>query len=138
MRQIVSIDLGEADRLANAAMAAARAEGIAIHIAICDASGALIRYSKMDGANGVSGEIAMAKAFTSAGTGVATADLAPRTVPGEPGWGLHHMCGSRLTSLGGGLPVHMDGHLAGAIGVSGGTVAQDISVASLALSKAFR
>lgn len=133
MRQIVSIDLSEAERLADAAMARARSEGIAVHIAVCDAAGALIHYRRMDGANGVSGEIAMAKAFTSAGTGAATADLGARTVPGEPGWGLQHMCGGRLTSLGGGLPIRVDGKLAGAIGVSGGSVAQDIDVAKAAL-----
>jgi uncharacterized protein GlcG (DUF336 family) len=43
----------------------------------------------------------------------------------------------RLTLLGGGLPIIVNGQVVGGIGASGGTIAQDIEVADAGLA-AFR
>lgn len=132
MRTLSIIDLVEAERVIEAATRAAAAEGLAVHVAVCDAVGQLVAYRRMDGANPVSGEIAQAKAFAAAGTRAATTALAPKTIPGEPGWGLQHMAGGRLTTLGGGVPIRVDGTVIGAVGVSGASVAQDIALAEAA------
>jgi uncharacterized protein GlcG (DUF336 family) len=134
MRQVALLDLGEAERLARAAMAAAAKAGLAVHVAVCDGTGALLLYLRMDGANAVSGEIAQAKAFTAAGTGADTADLAPRTLPGEPGWGLQHVAAGRLTTLAGGVVLRSDGAVIGGLGISGASVAQDAVLAEAARS----
>ncbi|MFC2640844.1 MAG: heme-binding protein, partial [Propionibacterium acidifaciens] len=44
--------------------------------------------------------------------------------------------GGRVVVFGGGLPVLVNGDLAGGIGVSGGTVDQDVSIVTHALAAA--
>jgi uncharacterized protein GlcG (DUF336 family) len=134
MRNALLLDLSDAKRLARSAMAAAAEAGLAVHVAVCDATGALLLYLRMDGANAVSGEIAQAKALTAAGTGADTADLAPRTLPGEPGWGLQHLASGRLTTLAGGVVLRSDGVVIGGLGISGASVAQDAALAEAARS----
>ncbi|MEM7613473.1 MAG: heme-binding protein [Pseudomonadota bacterium] len=132
MRRLGTLDLADAEQLADEATRLAEAEAVAIHIAVCDAAGHLILYKKHDRANVISGDIAIAKAFTSAGTGAATGDLTARTLPGEPGWGLQHMASGRLTTLGGGVALRHNDQVIGALGVSGGSVAQDVAIATAA------
>jgi uncharacterized protein GlcG (DUF336 family) len=61
--------------------------------------------------------------------GVPTADWYPM-IKDEPALltGIVHR--DRLVVFGGGLPLHSDGQLVGAVGVSGGSAEQDILVAT--------
>jgi uncharacterized protein GlcG (DUF336 family) len=92
----------------------------------------LICYRKMDGANFISSGIAIAKAMSAAGARVETEVLAPRTLPGEPGWGLQHMAGGQFTTLAGGIPIRFEGDVVGGIGISGASIAVDASIAQRA------
>jgi uncharacterized protein GlcG (DUF336 family) len=58
-----------------------------------------------------------------------TQDLAEMTQPGQPLYGLETTNNGRVVNFAGGIPLMRDGEVAGAIGVSGGTVDQDQEVA---------
>ena len=48
---------------------------------------------------------------------------------------VQNQLGGRFTTLGDGVPLKMDGEIVGAIGVSGGTVQQDIKVAEVSVMR---
>lgn len=125
----LSLGLDEAERIIAAASAKAQSIGVPQNIAVVDAAGHLIAFRRMDGAKFLSIEIATAKAVTAAGARKATADIMPATQPGQPGYGIQNLHGGRFTTLGGGIPLLVGAEVVGAIGVSSGTVADDIVVA---------
>ena len=125
----LSIDIDEAERVIAAAAAQAQAMGVPQNIAIVDAAGHLVAFRRMDGAKFVSIEIALAKARTAAGARKPTADIMPATLPGQPGFGIQNLLGGRFTTLGGGIPLLSGTSVIGAIGVSSGSVAEDVVVA---------
>lgn len=53
--------------------------------------------------------------------------------PGEPLYGIQNTNQGRIVVFGGGIPVYLGGELAGAIGVSGSTVQDDIELAQVAV-----
>ncbi|MFD1254271.1 hypothetical protein DEVEQU_00131 [Devosia equisanguinis] len=137
MLNMLSIGLEEAETIIAAASTAASAMNVPQNIAVVDAAGHLVAFRRMDGAKFSSIDIALAKAYTAAGARKATGDILPATLPGQPGFGLQSLNGGRLTTLGGGVPLEVDGQVVGAIGVSSGSVDQDRQVAE-AGARAFR
>ncbi|MCC6727780.1 MAG: heme-binding protein [Chthonomonadales bacterium] len=103
--------------------------GVPMDIAVVDAAGVLIAFHRMDGAKVTSVEVAINKAFTSAGTRKGTHEYAEPAGAGGPAFGIHASHGGRFTIFGGGLPVRIDGQCVGAIGCSSGTPDQDRDVA---------
>lgn len=110
----------------------ADAMGVPQNIAIVDEAGHLVAFRRMDGAKFFSIDIAITKAFAASGTRNATHKIAPNTQPGMPGFGAQALNGGRFTTLGGGIPLVHGGQTVGAIGVSSGTVAQDLEIAEAA------
>lgn len=94
-------------------------------IAVCDEQGLLIAFERMDGAKYTSVAIAQDKAFTAAGIRRGTDLLGQAAQPGAGAFGINSAHHGRMSILGGGLPVIIDGETVGAIGVSAGTVDQD-------------
>lgn len=125
----MSIDLREAERVIAAAVARAQAIGVPQNVAIVDAAGHLVAFQRMDGAKFLSIDIAVAKAVTAAGARKATADIMPATLPGQAGYGIQNLAGGRFTTLGGGIPLLAGSQVVGAIGVSSGSVTEDVVVA---------
>ena len=78
-------------------------------------------------------EIAERKAYTSALVGLRTAELDPMVQPGQPLFSLLALAGGRYCAMGGGVPLTRDGQLIGGVGVSGGTVDQDIAIVEAAI-----
>lgn len=102
---------------------------VAVNIAVADPSGALLAFARMDGAALLSSGIAQDKAWTVAAfNGVPTHEFF-ELIKGEPALreGIVHR--DRLVVFGGGVPVLVDGVLVGAVGVSGGSAAQDQEIA---------
>lgn len=135
MEKQLSLDAKDAARLVDAATKAAKKLGVPQNVAVADQAGNLLMFVRMDGAKWMSGEIAINKAFTAAGTRTSTAEIATRTQPGEAGWMIQNQYGGRFTTLGGGLPVQVGKRTVGAIGISGGSVAEDIEVANAAVAE---
>lgn len=127
-----SLTLDEAKRMIDAAEQRAAAFGVACNVAIVDAGGALVAFTRQDGA--LIGSIALAidKAFTARIFDKTTEHLAELSQPGAPFYGIAQSNAGRVITFGGGLPVMVDGEIVGAVGVSAGSVEQDIAVAEAA------
>ncbi len=116
--------------------AAARAGelGQPVVIAVLDAGIHLKAFRRMDGAVLGSIDVAIGKARTAALFQVNSEAVWDYCKPGAPAPGLQLTNGG-LTPFGGGLPLRAgNGDVIGALGVSGGTVAQDVEIAQAALA----
>ena len=127
------LTLAEARTLLDAGLAEADAIGQPMNIAVVDAGGHLLAFARQDGAIRASIDIAQRKATTSILMEAATVDLMPLVQPGAELYGLEQTAGG-MVIFGGGIPVHRDGELVGAVGVSAGTVDQDTTVATAAVT----
>ncbi|UNK49859.1 heme-binding protein [Lysobacter sp. S4-A87] len=114
----------------------AEAAKVRIPVSVCvvDIHGNLVLQHRMNDAPAFSMEISERKAYTSALVGVRTADLLPLVQPGQSLFALLTMAGGRYTAMGGGAPLKHEGRLFAGVGVSGGTVEQDIAIVDAALS----
>jgi len=126
---VSTLTLDGARAALDAALAHASRIGVEVCVAVCDRSGGLLAFARMDGAPLMSGQIAQDKAFTVAAfKGLPTHqwfDL----IRDEPPL-LHGIVKTdRLIVFGGGVPVRVGGELVGAVGVSGGSAEQDREVA---------
>jgi uncharacterized protein GlcG (DUF336 family) len=123
------ITLEEAQRILSAAEEKARQMGQPMNIAVMDAGRNLVAFHRMDGAWVASTDIAIDKAFTSAGRGLTTRKIGEMAQPGQPLFGINTTNGGRIVIFAGGIPLMRDGGVIGAVGVSGGTVDEDEEVA---------
>lgn len=98
-------------------------------VVIVDASGVMLAEIRMSGAKFLSLKSATAKARTAASIGARTSSI-PEAV--RPLIGL--ATNGNVTGLEGGLPIVVDGHLLGGIGVGSGSGDQDIEVARAGLA----
>jgi uncharacterized protein GlcG (DUF336 family) len=123
------ITLEEAQRILAAAERKAGEMGQPMNIAVMDAGRNLVAFHRMDGAWVASTDIAIDKAFTSAGRGLTTRKIGEMAQPGQPLFGINTTNGGRIVIFAGGIPLERDGGVVGAVGVSGGTVDEDHEVA---------
>lgn len=131
-RPSFTLTLADAKRMLQAGEARAAAFQIAYNIAVVDAGGALIAFTRQDGALIGSIDLAIGKAVTARLFDKTTAYLAELAQPGAPLFGIGQTNGGRVVIFGGGLPVRIDGEIVGAVGASAGSVEQDIAVAEAA------
>ena len=124
------ITLEEARKIISAAEEKAGQMGQPMNIAVMDAGRNLLAFHRMDGAWVASTDIAIDKAFTSAGRGLTTRKIGEMAQPGQPLFGINTTNGGRIVIFAGGIPLMRDGEVIGAIGVSGGTVDEDEEVAN--------
>jgi uncharacterized protein GlcG (DUF336 family) len=126
----------QADALVKAAKSKAGEIGVAATVVVLDFAGHLNAFSRMDGAWLGSIDVAMRKARTSVLFEMETQSVWDLCKPDAQAHGLEQTNGG-LVTFAGGVPLKgSDGSLLGAIGVSGGAVAQDFEIAragSLAL-----
>lgn len=124
------ITTAEASRLIEAAAAKAVKIRVPMVISIMDGGGNLKAMQRMDGAILASVDISMGKAYTAVACNSTTEAIAPAAQPNQPLFGLHTTNGSRIVIFGGGIPLRRGEELVGAIGVSGGSVEEDVAVAT--------
>lgn len=131
----MTITLEVAQRIIEAARGEAARLGISVSFCVVDSAAREVLTLREDGALWFTPGIARAKASTAAAMGQPTQDFADLI-------GQHpdllrqieqHMA-VPPTTLGGGLPVVVDGQLIGGLGVSGAEVWQDIACAQAGLS----
>lgn len=115
-------------RAVQAALARAETLGIAVCVAVVDSAGTLAGFARMPHAFGISGDMAMRKAHSVAAVGLdaeqveaALSQEAPRVREG--------IALSGFSFIRGGVPLREGEVVIGAIGVSGGSEAQDIECA---------
>lgn len=132
----MSISQQGTDRALAAARAAADSIGVPMNIAVMDEAARLKAFLRMDGALLGSLDIALGKARTAALFGMTTEAIGEFSKPGGTSPGLEQTNGG-LVVFAGGIPIRDgDGVLLGAVGVSGGAVAQDLAVAQAAADAA--
>jgi ATP:cob(I)alamin adenosyltransferase len=126
--------LGKAKQLIAAAEQKAAEIGVPMVIAVVDAGGNLVAQHRMDGALLGSISIALDKAYTALALKMSTEEVASVVTPGQPLFGLNTSNNGRFITFGGGFPLVAGGKVIGGLGVSGGTVEEDITVARAALA----
>lgn len=102
--------------------------GLPMCIAVTDDSGNLIAFERMNGGKAHSIVVAQDKAFTAGAARKATHEYNAANTPGNLAFGIHTEHGGRVSTVGGGLPVIVDGECLGGIGASSGTPQQDMEV----------
>lgn len=123
------LTLQDAETVLTAAKAKAEQIDQPMNIAVCDDGGHLVAFARMDGAIKASIDISQRKARTSILMNLPTDALSEITQPGAELYGLEWTSGG-LVSFGGGMLLTRGGATIGAIGVSAGSVAQDMEVAA--------
>lgn len=122
------LPLSTATAVIDAAVAKANEIGQPMNIAVVDDGGHLIAFARMDGAIKASIDISIRKARTSIMMNLPTSALMDISQPGAELYGLEQLSGG-MVLFGGGLLLQSGGEVVGAIGVSAGSVEQDVAVA---------
>jgi uncharacterized protein GlcG (DUF336 family) len=123
-----TLTLDSANAMVAAAIAHAKMLGIPSTVAVYDDTEILKALNTMDGAPFTSVNFALDKAYTAVRRQAATQDLADARANAPMTQVLSFLKQPRLTLLGGGVPIIVDGQVVGGIGSSGGTIPQDIEV----------
>lgn len=123
------LTLNDARLVLEGAEARAKAIGVDMDIAVVDDGGHLLAFIRMDNARVTSIDVAISKAFTAACARRATHEYAAVAGAGGPAFGIHVSNQGRFMIVGGGLPVFINGVIAGGIGCSSGSPEQDREVA---------
>ncbi|MBT2413477.1 heme-binding protein [Streptomyces sp. ISL-12] len=123
----------DAEALVTVAYRAAEDAGVRVSVTVLDAGGHLIAFRRDDRAVLISGETSTRKAYTALQLDSPTADLVEAVQPGGVFHTLPTALDRPLLFIAGGVPVHRDGRLIGAIGVGGGAPEQDHAFASTAV-----
>ena len=127
-----SITLDVAKQAAAAALGEARAHSWNMAVAVVDTAGLLVYFEKMDDTQSGSVLIAQAKARSAALFKRPTKVFQDILAAG--GDGLRVLALEGAVPVEGGVPLLVDGRIAGAIGVSGGTSAEDGVCAAAAVN----
>lgn len=130
-RSIVNLAL--AKEITAAAEVKAKEIKVPMYITIDDADANLISVNRMAGAILVSEKISQNKAYTAVALKMPTSTLTALAQPGTALYGIQN--DSRIVIFGGGFPLVLNGEVIGSIGVSGGSVEEDMSVAQAGLTK---
>ena len=123
-----------AQRIIEAGIAKAKEIGQPMNIAVVDAGANLTSFVRMDGAWLGSIDIAINKAFTAKAFDISTLELGRNSQPGSQFFGIHVSNHARVMIFAGGIPIKINGQIAGAVGVSGGSGEQDQAVAEAAVA----
>ena len=130
---VAPLTIEDAELLVATARRAAEDAGVTVSVTVLDAGGHLLAFRRDDRAVLISGETSTRKAYTALQLNAPTADLVDAVQPG----GLFHTLPTALDRpllfIAGGVPLHRDGRLIGALGVGGGAPEQDHGFATAAV-----
>lgn len=126
--------LSKAKIMLEAAERKAMEIGVPMVIAVVDMGGNLVAQHRMNGSLLASVSISLDKAYTAVALKMSTHEAAALVVPGQDLFGLNTTVGGRLVVFGGGFPILENGTMIGGLGVSGGSVEDDMNVATAGLA----
>ena len=124
------IRLAAAQDILTAALQAAHDADLLMAIAVVEPSGELVAFARMDDVQYVSLNLAQDKARSAARFRQTTMTQQERVMDGR----IVLLGTAEALPLGGGVPIVVDGCVIGAIGVSGGSAAQDHEIAEIAIA----
>jgi glc operon protein GlcG len=131
MRTTQTIEYSEAKRIIDLIVEKATSMQKSAVVAVADSHGELIAFARMDGAPVSSIRIAQNKAWTAARERKPTKEIGEKVRHPEKGHDIAYYGDSRFVGWGGGIPVWINGAVAGAVAVSGLSSAEDIVLATL-------
>ncbi|WP_327176786.1 heme-binding protein [Streptomyces sp. NBC_01335] len=131
---VAPLTIEDAEALIEAVRTAAEAAGVAGAVTVLDAGGHLLAFRRDDRAVLIAGETSTRKAYTALQLNSPTADLVDAVQPGGIFHSLTTALDRPLLFIAGGVPVHRDGRLIGAVGVGGGAPEQDHAFATGAVA----
>ncbi|MFK3704614.1 uncharacterized protein GlcG (DUF336 family) [Raoultella sp. BIGb0138] len=131
---VPTLSLEQANRLADAAIAACQARGYPVSVTVVDRSGVTLASQRMDNAGPHTVQASFRKAWTALSTKTASGKVMESA---QKNPGAQHMSDiPGFLLLAGGLPVKVDSKVIGAIGIGGAPGGQlDESCAQEALDK---
>jgi uncharacterized protein GlcG (DUF336 family) len=129
------LTLSDARLVLEGSEAKAKEIGIDMDIAVVDDGGHLLAFIRMDKARITSIDVAINKAFTAACARRATHEYAVVAGAGGPAFGMHATNQGRFMIVGGGLPIFIEGIIAGGVGCSSGSPEQDREVAQAGIAR---
>jgi uncharacterized protein GlcG (DUF336 family) len=133
VRNVPTITAEAAQQLIDAVATAAEQAGKPMVISVCDPSGQLVAFRRMDGAPLLSIGIAQDKAFSAAAFGLPT-DQWHEFIKDDPPLSLGIVHTPRLVTFGGGYPLKSGDAVIGALGLSGGHYSEDMQIAEAGLA----
>lgn len=110
----------------------AREIGVPMVVTVLDGGGNMVAQHRMDDALLVSVEISLNKAYSAVAVKLPTDTLGELSQPGAMLYGLQNV--GRMVVFGGGFPIKVGEKVIGGIGVSGGSVDQDMQCAKAGLA----
>jgi len=128
------LTLALAEEMTNRCKRASRKIDVPVVIALVDPAGHLVHFTRMEGALLGSIDIAINKAYTSAALKLPTSTVGELAQPGAALYGIENTNQGRIVIFGGGYPLIKNGQIIGAIGVSGGSVEEDQTIAKAGMS----
>lgn len=129
----VRLDLKIAKTMAEVAEATANEIAVPITFSVVDEHGNLILVHRMEESLLASIDISQNKAFSAVALKAPTHDIAKLAQPGADLYGIASTNQSRIVTFGGGYPLEINHKVVGGIGVSGGTVEEDMKIAEKVL-----
>ena len=135
MIMVPRLTLADARLVLEGAEARAKEVGVDMDIAVVDDGGHLITFIRMDRARITSVDVSINKAFTAACARRATHEYTAMAGPGGPAFGMHASNQGRFMIVGGGLPIFINGQIAGGVGCSSGSPEQDRDVAQAGIDR---
>jgi uncharacterized protein GlcG (DUF336 family) len=129
-----TLTLDAANAMVAAAVVKSTELGVLSVVAVYDEGEVLKAVATMDGARYTGIQFALDKAWTAARRQAPTQDLADNFATLPESALISFLKQPRMTLLGGGLPVIVNGQVVGGIGSSGGTIPQDTEVAKAGLA----
>lgn len=131
----VELNLQVAKKIAEFAEEKANEINVPMVISIVDNGGNVILVHRMEDSLLASIDISLNKAYTAVSLKMPTDNLKDLSKPGDPLYGVQNTNNNRIVIFGGGIPFKYRGKVVGAIGVSGGSVEEDICVAEYVMEK---
>ena len=128
----IELNLQTAKKLAEFAEEKAKEIKVPMVISVVDDGGNVILIHRMENSLLASIDLSLNKAYTSVSLKMPTDKLKHLCEPGEELYGIQHT-NNRFVIFGGGIPFVYKDKVVGAIGVSGGSVEEDICVCEYAL-----
>lgn len=129
------LTLSDARIVLEGAEAKAKEIGVDMDIAVVDDGGHLLAFIRMERARVTSVDVSINKAFTAACARRATHEYAAVAGAGGHSFGIHVSNQGRFMIVGGGLPIFVDGVIAGGVGCSSGTPDQDRECAQAGIDR---
>lgn len=130
--KISELNLDTARKLADTAVKKALEINVNVAVAVMDRHGNMILLYRMDNSVLAAVEVAEKKAYTSAALRIPSSDVL------NSGFDkLVETLEGKIVAFGGGIPIKINGKMAGALGISGGSAKEDVEIAEYAINAVF-